>query len=123
MLQVSEGQGSHEGIRRYPRREFSRDVFVMDDDGFGFFLEAENVSRGGVFLRSSILLEEGQPYHVRLELEDGRAINAVAQICRTHASPHTRHSSGMALRFVEMDELSREVLESVTPRERNHVAS
>ena len=117
MVQISEG------LRRYPRRDYIGDVFVMDEDGFGFFLEADNVSRGGVFLRSSILLEEGTPYHIRLELEDGRAINALARVCRADATYDSQNASGMALRFVEMDELSQRVLETITPKERIHAAS
>lgn len=112
-----------EGLRRYPRKEFKRDVYVMDDDGYGFFLEAANLSRGGVFLKTGLLLDEGEPYFLRVELRDGRAINARGHVCRTHSIAHSRYPSGVAVTFDYLDGGSREVLESVTTEERAHAPS
>lgn len=108
----------NEGLRRFPRKAFQGEVYLMDEDGYGFFLDAENISRGGVFVRSALLLEEGEPYYVRVELGDGSAIHAKGHVCRTHRSRDSRHPLGMGIAFDYLDEGSRAVLEEVTPRER-----
>ena len=112
-----------EGLRRYPRTNFANDVYVMDEDGFGFFLEATNLSRGGVFLKTPLLLDEGLPCFIRTELGDGRAISAKGHVCRTNAAPHSRYPSGVAIAFDYLDNGSEEVLESLTAPERVHELS
>lgn len=112
-----------EGLRRYPRTRFAKDVFVMDEDGDGFFLEATNLSRGGVFLRTALLLDEGLPCFIRMELGDGRSINAKGHVCRTNAAPHSRYPSGVAIAFDYVDNGSEEVLASLTAPERVHELS
>lgn len=114
---------SSDGLRRYPRKRFFRDVLVMDEEGYGFLLEADNLSRGGVFLKTSLLLDEGQDCVLRVELDDGRKVRARGHVCRANSSAHSRYPSGIAISFDYLDDNSRSVLESVTPAERVHVVS
>lgn len=103
-----------EGLRRFPRKRFATDVYVMDDDGFGFVLEATDISRGGLFLKTPLLLDEGETCFVRFELNEGSAVNARGHVCRTNAVPYSRYPSGIAIRFDFLDEPSRQALESFT---------
>ncbi len=109
-----------EGLRRYPRTELSSEAYIMDDDGYGFFLNATNLSRGGVFLVTDLLLDEGFSCFLRMELEDGRAINAHGYVCRANSVPHSRYPSGVAITFDYLDKGSEDVLASLTSPERIH---
>ncbi len=114
-------QANAEGLRQFPRTSYTGDVYVMDTDGFGFVLEATDLSRGGVFVRTPLLLEEGEHCFLRFELNDGAAVAAKGHICRTNATPFSRYPAGFAIAFDELDELSVNALEGVTSPARRHV--
>lgn len=88
-----------EGLRQHPRSQFLGDVYVMDNDGFGFVLEAVNVSRGGVFLKTPYLLEAGERCFVRFKLPDGAWISAAGHVSRTQEDIHPACPTGMAIAF------------------------
>ena len=93
---------SIEGLRQFPRIPYSCDVYLMDEAGFGFFLEALNLSQGGVFLKTSYLLNEGEPYSMRLSFPDGRTVSTTGHVCRTSLYSHTEEPNGIALAFDDM---------------------
>ena len=108
---------SADGLRRFPRKRFLSDVYVMDDAGFGFVLEATDISRGGVFLKTPLLLDEGETCFVRFELDTDRAVNARGHVCRANSVPYSRYPSGIAIRFDFLDDNSRLALENFTSPE------
>ncbi|MBN1947304.1 MAG: PilZ domain-containing protein [Bradymonadales bacterium] len=103
-----------DGLRRFPRKRFGNDVYVLDDAGFGFVLEATDVSRGGVFLKTALLLDEGEACFVRFQLGEGLAVNARGHVCRTNMTVPSAHPPGFAIRFDYLDEGSRQALERFT---------
>jgi hypothetical protein len=102
------------GLRRYPRRRYEGEVFVLYAEGYGFVLEATDLSRGGVFVRSDVLLDEGEPVLVRFALEDGRRVNARGRVTRAWAEASERTPGGFAVVFEAFDEASHRALLSAT---------
>ena len=90
---------SFDGLRQFPRIPYSCDVYLMDEGGFGFFLEALNLSQGGVFLKTSYLLNEGEPYSMRLSFPDGRTVSTTGHVCRTSLYSYEEETDGIALAF------------------------
>lgn len=102
------------GLRRYPRQRFSGDVYLLDAEGYGFVLEATDLSRGGVFLRSDVLLDPGESFLVRFRLEDGRAVNALGRVTRAHPDCRAEAPSGFAVALETLDDASSRALSSAT---------
>ena len=63
--------------------------------------QALDISESGVFIETDSSFEEGADLYVEVEQNSGQVIRALAEVVRTTGT-------GLALRFVEMDNSSRE---------------
>lgn len=90
---------------RLPIRE---EVKVRCDDWEEFRVEhAENISEGGIFLKTENLLPPGTTFRLILRVR-GEEISAVAQVIWTKEfSREGRRICGMGARFLEMSENDR----------------
>lgn len=66
-----------------------------------------DLSEGGAFLRSDLLLEEGEILSVDIALPGGQRIKATARVVRTNQG---HGSGGMGIEFVRLAESDRKTL-------------
>ena len=111
------------GLRRFPRRPYASDVQITDEAGYRYALEACDLSRGGVFLKTPLLLDEGEPLELDLTVEPGCNVRVRGRVCRAHEAPDSRYPAGVGVRFEEMDARSLAALERATSPPRHHYAS
>jgi uncharacterized protein (TIGR02266 family) len=69
-----------------------------------------DVSAGGVFLKSELLLEQGEALTLEFSLE-GRPMRARAKVAWARRFPLAGEAAGMGVEFVEMEERERATLE------------
>jgi type IV pilus assembly protein PilZ len=74
-----------------------------------------NISKGGLFIRTSLPLEIGARVRLRLTLPDGEAPFALDGVVRWIASPRDKEkgSPGMGIEFVDFDEDVKRRLEAM----------
>jgi type IV pilus assembly protein PilZ len=74
-----------------------------------------NISRGGLFIRTSLPLEVGERVRLRLTLPDGDAPFALDGVVKWIATLRDRekHPPGMGIEFVDFDEDTRRKLEQM----------
>jgi len=95
--------------RRFSRKPVKVDFHGNSAEGIGELLfEGVDLSAGGTFLRSDLLLEEGE----RLGLEFGMPgssdrVHADAQVAWVRRFPKPNEPAGMGIEFVQMSEEDR----------------
>src|SRR5215471_4375617 len=98
--------------RRFSRRAVKVDFHGNSAEGIGELLfEGVDLSAGGTFLRSDLLLEQGE----RLGLQFGmpglpRQLHAEAQVAWVRRFPKPTEPAGMGIEFVGMSEEDRSAL-------------
>ena len=99
--------------RRFKRKELQVDFRARHQSGAGQLLfESADVSAGGSFLKSDLLLEVGEALVVEFHLpEVPRAIRAQGRVAWVRRFPHEDEPAGMGLEFLAMSEEDREILE------------
>lgn len=112
-----------EGLRRYPRVAYAGDVYVLDEEGDGFVLEATDLSRGGVYLKTALVPSEGERYFVRFEVSPGEPVMATGVIRRAQRSAEADRPAGFAIEFEELAGSSKAILERATRPARVHAAA
>ncbi len=75
----------------------------------------ENISKGGVFIKTSLPLEIGERVRLRLQLPDGDAPFALDGIVKWVSTLRDResHPPGMGIEFVDFDDTVRAKLEAL----------
>ena len=101
--------------RRFPRAELRLLVQYRFETLEEFMQRfATNISRGGIFLETADLHDEGEVVFLRFALADGMPlIEAMARVVRV--TPH-----GMGLEFLNMDDDSRALIEDICLRRASH---
>ncbi len=98
--------------RKHTRRRADLTINVSTVDGpkvVGHIsFNAGDLSEGGAFLRSDLLLEEGELLNVEIALPGGRSIRGTARVVRTTRG--TQAGAGMGIEFVRLAESDRKSL-------------
>ncbi len=101
-----------ENMRRHPRRAIGVDFRARDLQGAGQLLfEAVDVSAGGAFLRSDLLLEEGEPLVLEFRVPGvPRLIRAQGRIAWVRRFPAAGEPGGMGVQFLQLADDDRRLL-------------
>jgi uncharacterized protein (TIGR02266 family) len=104
--------------RRFERKELQVDFRARHQSGAGQLLfESADLSVGGSFLKSELLLEVGETLVVEFHLPTlTRTIRAQSRVAWVRRFPHQGEPSGMGLEFLAMSEEDRETLEDYLGR-------
>jgi uncharacterized protein (TIGR02266 family) len=104
--------------RRHPRKSLKVDFRGKDARGAGLLLfEGADLSTGGTFLKSELLLEEGEPLSVEFEVPGvPRVIRASARVAWVRRFPKSGEPSGMGVEFVAMTDEDRGILDGYLAR-------
>ena len=97
--------------RRFERKTLNVLFKARDGQGVGKLLfESADLSPGGTFLKSDLLLEQGEALSVEFTVLEGRVIRAQARVAWVRRFPQAREVAGMGVEFVSMPEADREAL-------------
>jgi hypothetical protein len=103
--------------RLHDRAEIEATVICKGERGEAVVsFDAENVSIGGILVRSGVDLRPGQQVVVEFELPVGfvplgpGAIQLAGEVTRTERSPDGDREIGLAIRFVEISDEQEELL-------------
>jgi uncharacterized protein (TIGR02266 family) len=98
--------------RRYARKTLQVDFRGRDAQGAGLLLfEAADLSPGGTFLKSDLLLEDGEPLSVEFRVPGvPRLMRAQARVAWVRRFPKPGEPAGMGVEFLAMTEEDRAVL-------------
>jgi uncharacterized protein (TIGR02266 family) len=104
--------------RRFRRKELQVDFRARHQSGAGQLLfESADLSAGGSFLKSDLLLEVGETLVVEFRLPDvAHTIRAQGRVAWVRRFPHAAEPAGMGLEFLAMSEEDREILEEFLGR-------
>src|SRR5690349_19683756 len=87
--------------RRTPRRRVSIEVKVLDPDGAGeIVFDTHDLSTGGAFLKSDLLLEQGDAIALEVRLGE-QAFRVSAMVVRTSKEVLAVSGAGMGIAFVD----------------------
>ena len=103
--------------RRYPRVAVRARCWC-ETDGITLYARVINVSEGGMFIRTYAPLEQGSPARLRFQVEPtGGEVAAEAVVAWVQEGSEPENvSPGMGMRFVSIDEHSREALRAYVGR-------
>ena len=104
--------------RRHARKSLQVDFRGKDARGAGVLLfEGADLSPGGTFLKSELLLEEGEPLAVEFRVPGvPRLIKAQGRVAWVRRFPKAGEASGMGVEFLAMSDEDRAVLEGYLDR-------
>ena len=89
-------------LRRHPRRPLEVEFTCRDEQGAGeLTFEGADLSAGGAFLRSDVLLETGEPLQIEFAAT-GRKVVARAEVAWARRFPSPGQPAGMGVRFGEL---------------------
>ena len=98
--------------RKHARRGVELTIKVSTVDGpkvaGSITFESSDLSEGGAFLRSDLLLEEGELLNVEIPLSASRNVRATARVVRTSRDSPT--GAGMGIEFVRLADSDRKLL-------------
>lgn len=98
--------------RRFPRKSLQVDFRARNTRGSGQLLfEGVDLSPGGSFLRSDLLLEEGETLVVEFRVPGvPRVMKAQARVAWVRRFPREEEPPGMGVEFLSMSEEDKGVL-------------
>jgi len=103
--------------RRFERKTLTVQFNARDAQGVGqLVFESADVSPGGTFLKSDLLLEPGEALSVEFTVLEGRLIRAQARVAWVRRFPQAHEVAGMGVEFVSMAEADREALRGFLTR-------
>jgi hypothetical protein len=98
------GGGAHR-LREAPRYRHAARVQLLDDaSGVVTHLDTLDVSLGGAFVVSPVLLEEGTRLKLRVELDAGEPVSVEAEVVRVGLGSRDEEQVGMGIRFTSFPE-------------------
>lgn len=98
--------------RRHERKALAVEFRAHDGRGAGqlVFVSAD-LSAGGTFLRSELLLEQGEALSLEFSLPDRPvSIRAHARVAWVRRFPQSGETAGMGVEFLGLDEADRQAL-------------
>lgn len=108
---TSKTSGGRKDQRRHERRRAELSISVSTVDGpkvrGQLSFDSADLSEGGAFLCSDLLLEEGELINVEIALA-GHAIRATARVVRTART--TGGQAGMGIEFIRLSDSDRKTL-------------
>ena len=98
--------------RRAPRKSLTVEFHAKDADGAGELLfETLDLSIGGAFLRSELLLEQDEAFSVEFRVPGvNRLMRAQAKVAWVRRFPDPGQEPGMGVQFLDMSEADQRVL-------------
>jgi uncharacterized protein (TIGR02266 family) len=101
--------------RRYSRKALAVDFAGRDGSGTGLLIfTSADVSAGGAFLKSELLLEQGETLSLEFHLEGRREpIRARANVVWVRRFPEPNQPAGMGVEFVSINDEDRAALSAL----------
>ena len=90
--------------RQHIRRSLTVDVRAQDADAAELVFESVDVSVGGAFLRSDLLLELGDQLEMSIPLKGEAPVRALGRVVWVTRDPRIKGNAGMGIEFVDMTE-------------------
>lgn len=98
--------------RRFTRKTVSVVFSARDAQGIGqLTFESADLSSGGAFLKSDLLLEVGEALSLEFPVLEGRVIRASGRVAWVRRFPEAREAAGMGVEFVAMPDSDLEALQ------------
>jgi hypothetical protein len=102
-----------ENMRQHPRKAVRVQFTCRDDDGEGeLFFDSSDLSTGGTFLVSDLLLEMGDSLTLEFSLPGGAALRCEAKVAWVRRFPARGEQPGMGIEFRELPEFDQRALEA-----------
>lgn len=104
--------------RKFPRTKLSLLVQYRSNTFEEFLAEySDNLSRGGIFIRTDSPREEGSLIYLQFSLSDGsRLIEGLGRVVRVNPVGVEGRVPGMGIEFVNFDEASIQLIEDICSR-------
>jgi uncharacterized protein (TIGR02266 family) len=101
-------------LRRHKRKPLAVEFRCRDESGAGTLqFGSGDLSAGGAFLRSDLLLEQGERLWLELELPGReRPVRAEARVAWVRRFPSSGQEGGMGIEFLGMTDEDRRAVES-----------
>ncbi len=95
--------------RRHPRRPVAVRFSCRDEAASGqLSFDSGDISVGGAFLKSEVLLEQGDELSLEFDLPPGgRAVRARASVAWVRRFPKPGEDAGMGVKFLDLSEADR----------------
>jgi len=104
---------THEDKRRHLRRTLSVEFRAGGMDGLGALeLSGADLSAGGAFLVSDLLLEPGEMLSLEFEIAGRGPVQAQARVAWARRFPGPEQPSGMGIEFVRLGRDERAALDA-----------
>ena len=98
-------------FRRHLRKPVDVQFKADDSSGFGaLYFDSADVSLGGAFLKSDLLLEEGEELVLELPFPDREPVKTTARVMWVRIFPKGEEPSGMGVQFLDLSPEDREAL-------------
>jgi Tfp pilus assembly protein PilZ len=98
--------------RRHQRKSVAVEFRAEDSSGPGTLIfDAADISIGGAFLKSDLLLEPGEELGLTFTLPNRPEIHTRARVAWVSRFPRKGQPPGMGVEFLDLSQAEREVLE------------
>jgi len=100
--------------RRFERKAVLVDFHARDAHGAGqLMFQSADLSAGGTFLKSDLLLEQGEALSLEFTVPSAtgpKVVRTQARVAWVRRFPQNGEAAGMGVEFVSMEEVDRAVL-------------
>lgn len=104
-------------LRRHVRKALKVGFSCREETGAGeLVFDSADVSLGGAFLVSDVLLEQGEVLSLAFSLPDGASLRCTARIAWVRRFPARGEEPGMGVEFTSLTEFDQRALESFLER-------
>lgn len=98
--------------RSEKRAEVEATFAARDEGGAGTLIfTSADVSVGGAFLKSELLLEVGEPLSLEFRVPDGTVVRTAARVAWARRFPEGSQPAGMGVQFSALGERERAALQ------------
>lgn len=99
------------------RKPIKVQITVHDGEGFGdLYFETKDISTGGIFITSDLLLDVGEKLHLEFHLPDSnkpvQAEGTVVRVIRVPRLPDQDFKPGMGIKFTKISDEDKKRLEN-----------
>lgn len=97
--------------RKFRRKMLKVEVRIRDESGHGeVVFDTHDISIGGAFLRSDLLLELGETLDIELPLKAGKPLQVKARVVRAVRAGDLKSGPGMGIEWVNPSQELRDAL-------------